>query len=312
MVQAAGLAPSVHNTQPWRFVLRPDGLELHADDTRRLQVLDRDGRQLHLSCGAAIFHARLAARALGLDVAVQLLPDASAPDRLADLTVLQGAAPTEDEIRLASAILLRHTHRGAFGIRVVSPALVDRLRLDSEAEGALLYEISTRDDLIELEVMLSRADAEEQQDGAYRDELRKWVHADDSQGDGIPAAALEPAPGSSLRQRDFTLSHEPGIDGSTPLADHPAVLILSTADDDPRSWLQAGQALAALLLRAADHGVQAQPLGQVTDALAHRLGLRAALGLVGLPQLVLRLGYASHTGATPRREVEDLLATVAR
>ena len=90
VVQTAGLAPSVHNTQPWRFVERSDGLELRADASRRLAVLDADGRQLHLSCGAALLHARLAARALGLDVEVQLLPDPDDPERLADLRITRG------------------------------------------------------------------------------------------------------------------------------------------------------------------------------------------------------------------------------
>lgn len=179
VVQAAGLAPSVLGTQPWRFVVRPQGLELHADPTRRLAVLDPDGRQRHLSCGATLFHARAAARAFGLDVAVQLLPDAAKPELLADLVITEGAAPNEDEIRLASAILHRHSFSGAFDDRPVPDPLVDRLRLDAERECTLLHEVSPRDELLELEVLLARTDADE-------------------------------------GQRDFTLSHPAGADGSTP------------------------------------------------------------------------------------------------
>ena len=51
-VQTATRAPSVHNSQPWRFTHDPDGLDLYADDPRRLAVLDPTGRQVHLSCGA--------------------------------------------------------------------------------------------------------------------------------------------------------------------------------------------------------------------------------------------------------------------
>jgi hypothetical protein len=310
VVQAAGLAPSVHNTQPWRFEARPDGLALYADPSRQLGVLDPDGRQLHLSCGAALFHARIAARALGFDVRVRLLTDPSRPEHLADLTLVPGRQATPDEVRLATAILHRHTHRGPFDDRPVPTAVLDRLRLDVEAEGAVIDVVVKADDLIALEVLLSRADAQLEHEPEYREELAQWVHTGPLQADGIPVEALETASGSPVRQRDFTLTQPDRLDGSSPRVDHPSIVVLATVDDSQTSWLKAGQALAALLLRAADHGVQAQPLGQVTDVLAYRLGLRSALGMLALPQLVLRMGYAAHSPVTPRRTVEDVLVGV--
>ncbi len=311
VVEAAALAPSVHNTQPWQFTVRPDGLDLRADPARRLEVLDPDGRQLHLSCGAALFHARAAARGIALEVAVQLLPDPTDRDLLAQLRITAGAAPSEQETTVAAAILRRHTFRGTFDDRPVPAGLIEQLRLDAECEGALLHEVSRRDDLLELEVLLSHADADEEQDGRYRRELEHWVQRDATTLDGLATASLTTAPGSSLRQRDFTLTHAPATDGSAPIADHPMVWVLITQDDDRAAWLRAGQALAAVLLRAAAAGIQAQPLGQVTDLLAYRLRLGTVLGVRGHPQLVLRMGYAHHTGAAPRRNVEDILAPVA-
>lgn len=312
VVEAAGLAPSVHNTQPWRFLAQPDGLELHADYDRRLEVLDPDGRQLHLSCGAALLHARVAARAIGLDSAVQLLPDPAAPTYLARISLAPGAAPSDDEVALATAILHRHTHRGSFEDRPVPPAVLDLLRVAAEGEGAALRPIDDADQLIELEVLLARADASEEDDENYRAELRRWVYDGAVRPDGIPTSQVDVAAGSSLRQRDFTLAHPSSTDGTAPHAEHPQVVVLTTDDDSAESWLKAGQALGVLLLRAADHGVQAQPLGQITDMVGFRLGLRSTLGVLGIPQLVLRMGYAHNAVVTPRRAVEDLLVPVAR
>jgi nitroreductase len=310
VVQAAVLAPSVHNTQPWVFVTRRGALELHADLQRRLEVLDPDGRQLHLSCGAALFHARVAARALGLDVTVNLLPDPTRPTHLADLLLTRGERATDEEVGVATAILRRHTYRGAFEARQLPGDLIEELQRDAEAENASLHVVTSEDQLIELEVLLARADAAEEADGPYRDELRRWTRDDATHPDGIPLTVLRSAPGSSLRQRDFALTHEAAIDGSAPPADHPVVVVLASDDDSPAAWLHAGQALAAVLLRAAGAGVQAQPLGQVTDVLAYRLGLRGSMGLMSMPQLVLRIGYAPAPAAapTPRRPVEDVLA----
>jgi len=311
IVQAAGLAPSVHNTQPWTFLVRPTGLTLRAEVNRRLKVLDPDGRQLHLSCGAALFHARAAARAMGLDVAVQLLPDPADPEHLADLRLSEGAPADADEIRLAAAMLHRHTSRGAFDSRPVPRLLRDRMLLDAEREGALLREVVSEDDLIEVAVLVSRADSAEEGNPAYRDELAQWVHQDNATGDGMRPSDLQAAAGSELRQRDFTLAAPAATDGSAPAAEHPLVIVLATVADDPTAWLRAGLALAAVLLRAADQGVQAQPLGQVTDQLAYRLRLRGALGMLEMPQLVLRMGYGPPAPATVRRDLDEVLVTVA-
>ena len=307
VVLAATLAPSVHNTQPWRFIAGDDRLELHADLARQLGVLDPDGRQLHLSCGAALLHARVSARALGLDVTVELLPDPTEPTHLATLHLSPGRAAGEDDIALAGAILSRHTHRGGFDGRRLPDALVERLRLDVEAEGAILRPVISPDDRIELKVLLSRADKQERADDAYARELASWVR--DGGPDGVPTDALNLVDGSTVAQRDFRLGERPHPDA--PPVDDPDLLVVATHDDGPRSWLVAGQALALLLLRAADHGVLAQPLGQVTDAVGNRLGLRVALGMLALPQLVLRVGYATGASVTPRRPLEDVLPAVA-
>ena len=141
IVQAARLAPSVHNTQPWRFVEGDGSLELHADTSRQLPVLDPTGRQLHLSCGAALYQARVTARALGLDAAVELLPDSQQSTLLARLLLSQGAPPTVAEVATATAILHRHTFRGTFAAIAVPAELVAALRASAEAEGAVLDEV---------------------------------------------------------------------------------------------------------------------------------------------------------------------------
>lgn len=307
VVEAATLAPSVHNTQPWRFVLRADGFDLRADRSRQLAVLDPGGRQLTLSCGAALAHAEVAARALGLDCQAQLIPDDSDADLLARVRLPAGNDPSQEEVRKAEAILRRHTSRSAYLERALPAELLEELRHVVEGRGAMLREIRSEDDLIELEVLLSRADRAEERDPEYRAELRSWLHPLES-GDGIPTEALDRTRrGSSLRLRDFTLTSPEGLREDSPPAEHPAVVVLSTERDTPEAWLQAGQALALLLLHAAQAGVQAQPLGQVTDLPSHRRQLALRLGLVGHPQLVLRLGYVEAHAATPRRAIDDVI-----
>lgn len=313
IVHAATLAPSVHNSQPWRFTYDDTGVDLFADDARRLPVLDPQGRLVHLSCGAALLHAQAAARALGFLAEADLLPDPAAPAHLARLSLVAGPPGSAKDHRLTGAILARHTYRGAFQSRALPAGLLDQLRQAAEAQGAALTPV-LRDDLIELEVLLAWAGQVQEADPAYRAETAASVRTAPS-ADGIPDWALAPDPerGSSLRQRDFALTgpRGPGLAGAAPpTPEKPDVVLIVTDDDSPQAWLRAGMALAAVLLHAADAGVMGQPLAQATDFPAARARLRQALGLVGTPQMVLRLGYADPTAPTPRRDIDDVLSTV--
>ena len=93
-VERASWAPSVHNTQPWHFVVRPDVLELHGDNNRQLRALDPTGRQMVISCGCALFNARVG---LAADSVVQVdrLPNPAKPELLARITLRDEQAPLD-------------------------------------------------------------------------------------------------------------------------------------------------------------------------------------------------------------------------
>lgn len=123
IVRLATLAPSVHNSQPWLFVLRGGGLNLYVDRSRQLPVLDPEARQLVISCGAALLHARLAARSIGRQPGVRLLPESADGDLLTRIDLSAGSPPTTRERRLVEAMPSRHTNRQVFDQRSVPRAL---------------------------------------------------------------------------------------------------------------------------------------------------------------------------------------------
>ncbi len=316
-VQAATKAPSVHNTQPWRFHISPEqdqgSVELFADRDRQLPVLDPTGRQLEFSCGAALLMLRVALRADGFDAAVTLLPGQD-PDHLASVQVHRGADPTEQEQALAGAIALRHSQRSPFSPRAVGAQALDELRRAAQAEGAWLSVVHRRDDQLALTVLLARADREESDNAAYREELASWLRTDPAP-DGIPVQVL-PARGerhSEVTVRDFDLGRVAEAPqqqaGAPPVDEHPALVVLGTEGDGPAEHLLAGMALGRLLLQATTAGLAASSLGQVVDRPGPRAWLRRELNLVGDPQMVLRLGYpaAPTDAATGRRPLEEVL-----
>jgi len=214
---------------------------------------------------------------------------------------------------VVAAIATRHTSREPFSDKPVAEETVRELRQAAASEGAWLRIIDTPEDATAIAVLLAKADEVQAADPAYVEELRKWTHRGDS-GDGIPSSAVPlTAPterGSNYRLRDFVADREPEATSphEPPPVERPLVVVLGTADDDVPAWIAAGQALGRLLLTATAHGVTASPLTQALEFPATRARLASELGVIGHPQMLLRLGYGESGAPTPRRPVDDVLA----
>jgi len=317
VTQFAALAPSVHNTQPWRFTADVHTIEVRADVERLLEALDPNARQLHISCGIAIEFARLAVRALGLDCVVRLLPKPDGdPTLLATLTVGHPLPTTPAERRLVDAIPRRYTDRGPYDATLLGAGLVARLRDAAAERGCWLRVLDRAGDRTTAALLLAEADAIEQGESAYIDELAAWRRTGPA-SDGIPVQAAQPWDGarvSDVPLRDFlgTAMHPTTADCAEPPAVERDTLVLLGSDDDtPIGWLRTGRALALILLTLTDAGATSQPLGPVVDVPATRARLQRDLGLLGHPQLLLRVGYGHGAPTSGRRDVDDLLTVDA-
>lgn len=309
-------APSIHNTQPWRLEITDEGLDVRADRRRQLHVVDPLGRQLLMSCGALVHHLTVAARALALDASVSLHPSPSDGDLVARITF--GATsdlPSADDIRHAEAILHRATDRSRYLDVPLDDAAFQRLREVVESQGAML--LRTREsDRVLLDVLVDHAERELLEDESYAAELHEWVFdaaVAGERADGMPIDAVDPGQGRAeeIKGRRFLPAPpEPRYAGPR-IPEHPELLLVTTTSDQPLDWVRAGMALSALLLQATELGLSAQPIGQVTDVAAERARLRAELGLVGAPQLLLRVGRRAGRPVlrSPRRGVDELLGS---
>ena len=312
VIAAAALAPSIHNTQPWRFAVTAEGaLEVFADRERQLRVVDAAGRQLLVSCGGAIEFARLAVRGLGRDCAVALLPEGP-PDLLARLTPGEAHSPSATETALVDAMSARHTDRGPYDDKRLPAQLLDQLRIGVEVYGLWLRHIDLPVDRVVVTGALADAERRQASNPAYAEELARWTSRR-TRTDGF----AEPAPQwpgdrvSDVPLRDFSGhdQHRHPEAGNPPTVERDTLVLLGSVDDDRGTHLATGRALAWLLLRLAVSGVAAQPLGQVFDDATGRARLGRDLRLIGHPQFLLRLGYGHAHEQTSRRGVPEVLAT---
>ncbi|MCY1141869.1 nitroreductase family protein [Actinoplanes sp. Pm04-4] len=303
---SAGIrAPSLHNTQPWKFRLRGGAIEILADPSRRLTVADRAGWAVHLACGAATYNARLALATAGAPAEVELRPDRAQPDLAARLILGRSRPPTYREKDLYAAIPRRHSHRAPFWPDPV-PAEARRRLIDAaRAENAWLDLLVGMVPLTGFAEIAKSADRVLRRNRDYQREMAGWTHADQAP-DGVPVTAGAPAPEPQdlLPQRAFTERRRaPGRDYEP----EPLVAVLSTPGDRPTDHLQAGQALQRILLTATDAGLAASMISQPIEVPAARDQLRRSLGRSGYPQLALRVGYGHPGPHAPRRPVTDVL-----
>ena len=317
VIELAGLAPSVHNTQPWHFAWDGTALEVREDPARALPVIDPTGRERVLSCGAAVLHAELALSRLGWAHTTTLLPHGEDDEVLALLEVTGRRQGTAREHDLADAVALRTTDRDPYSDLAVPPAVLDALRVAAETEQAWLRTVSADRDEVDVQVLLAHADALQRADPAYLAELAAW--RTEAGSTGVPTRGLPQVPAeeraSSLALRDFdagAAQSQParGVHEDPPPAEHPTVVVIGTSGDSRRNWLEAGRATARVLLSATVEGVAAQPLSAVLEVPATRARLRNALGVVGHPQMVLRLGYGSRGPVSKRLPIGDVLDVV--
>lgn len=311
-VMLASRAPSLHNSQPWRWVVEGAGLRLWADPRRLMPATDRTGRELILSCGAVLDHLRVAMAAAGWNSATTRLPDPSEPDLLATVEFRPSDAVTEAQRQRAAAIRRRRTDRLPFAAPSGWAALEPALRRAVLPHDVLLDVVSddARPALAEASQLTEQL---RRYDTSYVSELRWWTSPFESDTTHVPDSALVSGPEAAAV--DVGRAFPPaGVDPHRFHVDHDRskILVLSTLDGDARlEVLRCGEALSAVLLECTVAGMATCTLTHMTEMAMSRDTIAQLTGTVGAPQLLIRVGTSTlaghHVEPTARRLVAEVL-----
>jgi len=308
LLAAAVLAPSLHNTQPWRLRAGSRTVDVFRDLHRWLRLEDPTRSGLYISLGAAVLSLRVAAAELDRMAQVTLQPDPQDPDHVARVTLASGLGVDADLALLYTYLPRRRTNRSPFGARPMPDRVVRDLERAARAENAVLHVERSPERVGRLLVLAAQGSATEASDVERLRERARWVGGDRDR-DGIPTSALGPVPGDDSRPvRELGVR---GRDRDRPGAAferQPLLAVLSVRRDDAIGWLTAGQALQRVLLEGARWGVQASFLNQVLaiPETACLVSEQHATGDRLYPQMVLRLGYGRLPSPAPRRPLDDV------
>ncbi|WP_329267093.1 Acg family FMN-binding oxidoreductase [Streptomyces sp. NBC_01451] len=311
LISAAVAAPSIHNTQPWRFRLDPDmvTLEIRASTNRVLRHIDPTGRALHLSVGCAVLNLRVAVAHFGWEPVTRLLPSPEEPELLATVR-LGGTTAASSTPHLYDMLWRRHSSRFPFSEQPPPSAVLSELAEAAHTEGAVLTRPG-RSETDRLLRLLREAEHRNSVDADRASESRRWVHEPNEAALGMPPATLGPQDArEQLPMRDFGAHRHPGVLTARPFEQRPSITVLSTAHDRRADWLRAGQALERVLLVATAHGLRASLLHQALEWPDLRRKLVRVPGGESRAhaQMVLRLGYGPEGPPSPRRTARQTLS----
>lgn len=313
-VRYAILAPSGHNTQPWVFEVHDESLNLYADRTRALPVIDPDDRELIISCGAALTNLIYAMKYFGFEPEIKFFPSDEDNDLLASVSIkTRDYEPTEEEKVFLKAIQKRRTNRLPFAEDIIDGITKQRLMTitteDKDVRFTIIDDSASKEEIIKL---IEQGDKIQSQNKSFCRELAQWVHPNRSNSkDGIPGYAFgmgdlisygSPFFIGNLNWGDIQAGRDRNL-----VKGSPVLAVIETKKDKPYEWLKTGMALERILLKAASEGIAASYLNQPLEVPELFEKLKETIKTPNYPQMILRMGYGKEVKSTPRRDVEDVI-----
>lgn len=313
-IKYAILAPSGHNTQPWSFKIDEEAMliNVYADRTRALPVIDPDDRELVISCGAALTNLMAAMKYFEYIPEITFLPDISDNDLLATIRPLVGYDPDKNDKKLFKAIKLRHTNRLPFAEDKIDGYILQKLTSVVSEDKINMIIIDKENHREEVIKLIEHGDRIQAANKSFCRELAQWVHPNRKNSkDGIPGYAFglgdlvsfgTPFFIGNLNWGDIQAGRDRNL-----VKGSPVLAVLASNTDKPLDWLHTGMALEKLLLKAASEGIAASYLNQPIEIPDLNDKLKSILGIKGHPNLIIRLGYGKEVKPTPRRDVEEVI-----
>ena len=300
LLRYAILAPSSHNTQPWRFSVKDGQIDVFADMDRWLRAADPSQRELYISVGCALENLLISADYLGYEADLTYFPDKKRDDHVARVDLTEGAR-SRIPSSIFDAMTVRHTNRRAYESRRIPGNDLNRLR-DCCNEDDLRIDFSDDDTLkIEADKLFMESVMIHFADPAYTEELAYWY------GQGVFGTPWLISKIGQIAISHANVGKGTAEKGSKALMSASHLGLISSVKDDNMSRVKVGRIFQRLALTATSAGIRVHPLSEPCEIPEMQKKLQTLIGLRETPQHPFRLGYAEPEKHTPRRPLEDTL-----
>ena len=313
LIRYATLAPSGHNTQPWKFSLTEDSIRIFPDFTRSLPVVDPDNRELYISLGCALENLMIAAKYAGYDPEVEYFP-AGEPDECL-LVTLKHSNVTRDN-NLFQAISRRHTNRREYNKQPIPAADLKTIESVPTEEGVTSLMITEPDAIEQIFDLVREGNRIQMNNDAFMDEITSWIRFSDSEEelhlDGLTSRAMgrSSVPGwlGRMFMRIFVSAKSQSKTDEKNIRSSSALMVVISKKNDKKSWIDVGRSFERIALTLTTLNIESAHLNQPCEVPELKNQLQQHLALASAhPQLLLRIGYAEPLPRSPRRPHQHVL-----
>jgi hypothetical protein len=308
LVHCATLAANGHNTQPWKFAIKDNAIEIHPDYGRELSVVDPDHRELWISLGCALENLMIAARATGFSSEV------SYPDK-ADFIGVKLTADTRQNSPLFEAIPMRQNTRSEYDGQPIPDANMDQIQTISLEPGVTLRFATTQPDLETMLECVNQGNLIQYTVKAFIDELIYWLRFFKKEAmtslDGLFSLCSGNPEIPRLVGKMFVAGAKPQQQADADakkLRSSSAAVVIASEADNRSSWVRTGQVYERMALQMTTLNIKSAFLNQPIETSKIRSQFQSVMGLgKTLPQLLIRFGYTDAMPRSLRRPIEEVL-----
>ena len=314
LIRLATLAPSGHNTQPWRFKVSDTGIWILPDFSRRTRIVDPDDHHLFVSLGCAAENLLIAAAASGRPGSLAFSEGMSG--RAGDVIRVElRRGPTMADA-LCPAILRNQSTRSDYDARAVPIEELKLLETTARIPGVSVLLVTESRKCGEIADYVLRGNDAQMGDAAFVEELREWIRFNPLQalrtGDGlftrcsgqvvVPTWIGRAAFRSFYRKESEDQRYAQQLRSSAGLA----IFVGDEADKD--HWIRVGRSFQRFALQATALGIRHSLVNQPVEVPVVRREFARYLGLGNAqPDLLVRFGYGAAMPMSMRRPVSDVV-----
>lgn len=317
MLSLATLAPSGHNTQPWKFSVASNTIRIYPDLTRRVPAVDPDDRELWISLGGALGNLLVAAQHAGYQTETDYALHGTTEDHIAVRLKKTGVKPARQSL-LFGAIPLRQCTRNEYDQKAVPTADLKKLETAATGEGVIPMLFTGSAAMEPLLEYVNAGNNRQMTDDAFKSELIGWIRFSngeaDEKMDGLASRAMgNPSLprwlaqlfiGGMLTPKSQNKKDEGFVRSSSGL------MLFVSQKNDKAAWIETGRAYERFALLSTALNIKNAFMNQPCEVPELRAQVQSHLNLNGaFPQLLARFGHSPAMPRSLRRPVEQVLVT---
>lgn len=309
LLKFAVLAPSSHNSQPWKFQITGSKISILPDFDRALPHSDQNHRQLFISLGCALENLLVAADYYGFETSWAY----QETNHAIEVSLKKVRAHTGNESHLVFAIPKRHTNRNKYLEKLPDESFLEKLKSYSTLNSQISF-IKNKETKNKIAEIVSEALITVMDDKLFRKELSEYLKPNITNSSiGMPASGFGiPTPVSFIAPtliRYVNMNKLSRKQDMALLKEHSPVFgIISTSEDNIKSWIEAGELYQKIALSAEQEGLKTAPMAAAIQIGDFYKTLQRTLDITQRPQVFFRMGYSNTISAhTPRLGVTKVL-----